>query len=365
MKKLLLLLTTLMIFITVSNAETVVYLNDINIIKSAYNTVINVSLSEQTSFKEGKLTDNNKIYIDFKNTVIREPFSASVRNNFVSSVRAAQNATKPEYITRVVFDMDKLTDYKIETYDNKNIKVIFEEKNTDKINAEVIQNTDKINTEVTQNTDKINTEVTQNNEDTTSRGGITRVPVNNTIIKQKDKLIVIDAGHGGKDPGAIFSNIQEKSLNLDIAKRLRKLLEAEGYEIIMTRTTDEFIELEERAAIANRNNADLFISVHNNSMPESYRGTMTLYSPRDAEEEFSSKDLAQVIQKNMEQSLSSGSIGARERTNLVVLNKTTMPAIIAEVACMSNEAELNLLKTAVFRQAAAQGICNAILELDF
>ena len=67
----------------------------------------------------------------------------------------------------------------------------------------------------------------------------------------------------------------------------------------------------------------------------------------------------------MEANLKSGSIGARERTNLVVLNKTTMPAIIAEVACMSNTQELELLRTAVFRQAAAQGLCDAVLELDF
>jgi len=343
MKKLLLILTSLLIFITVSSAETISYLNNINIIKSAYNTVINVSLSEPANFTEGKLTDNNKIYLDFKNTIIREPFFQEVGNNFVASVRSAQNAVTPKYITRVVFDMDKLTDYKIETYDNKSINIIFSETNNAPKNPIEISN----------------------NEDVTSRGNITRVPVDTTIKERRDKLIVIDAGHGGNDPGAIFSSVQEKSLNLDIAKRLRKLLEAEGYEIIMTRTTDEFIELEERAAIANRNNADLFISVHNNSMPDNYRGTMTLYSPRDSQEEFSSKDLADIIQKNMEKSLNSGSIGARERTNLVVLNKTTMPAIIAEVACMSNPQELNLLRTAVFRQAAAQGLCNAILELDF
>jgi len=343
MRKLLLLLTTLLMFITISNAETVSYLNNINIMKSSYNTVINISLSEPTKFTEGKLTDNNKIYLDFKNTIIKEAYFASVGTNFVTSVRSAQNATKPEYITRVVFDMDKLTDYKIQTYDNKNISVIFEERNTEKLNSSVG-----------------NTQ----NEDTTSRGSVTRVPNTTSSVVKRDKLIVIDAGHGGKDPGAVFSSIQEKSLNLDIAKRLRKLLEAEGYQIIMTRTTDEFIELEERAAIANRNNADLFISIHNNSMPENYKGTMTLYSPRDMQNEFSSKDLADIIQKNMENSLKSGSIGARERTNLVVLNRTTMPAIIAEVACMSNPQELNLLKTATFRQAAAQGLCNAILELD-
>lgn len=338
MKKLFLLLTMFMIFINVSYAEAASYLNNINVIKSSYNTVVNISLSEPASFKEGKLIDNKKIYIDFKNTIIKEPFQMNVGTNFIASVRSAQNTVTPEYITRVVFDMDKLTDYKIQTYDNKNINIIFEEID--------------------------NTKSDIKNEDSTSRGSTNRVPIADKVVK-KDKLIVVDAGHGGKDPGAVFSSIQEKSLNLDIAKRLRKLLEAQGYTVIMTRTTDEFIELEERAAIANRNNADLFISVHNNSMPDGYKGTMTLYSTRDVQNGFSSKDLAEVVQKNMVENLSVVSIGARERDNLVVLNKTTMPAIIAEVACMSNAQDLNLLRTAVFRQAAAQGLCDAIMEIDF
>ena len=124
------------------------------------------------------------------------------------------------------------------------------------------------------------------------------------------KVIYLDAGHGGKDPGAIFSSVYEKKLNLDIAKRLRKLLQAKGYEVIMTRTTDTFIELEQRAEIANTNNVDLFISIHNNSMPTGFSGVMTLYSARDSEEEFSSKDLAEVIQKNMLITLGTKAIGA-------------------------------------------------------
>ena len=98
-------------------------------------------------------------------------------------------------------------------------------------------------------------------------------------------------------------------------------------------------------------------------MPTNFKGAMTLYSPRDIQNDFSSKDLATIVQKHMEDNLGNGSIGARERTNLVVLNKTTMPAIIAEVSCMSNKNDLKLLKTARFRQAAANGLYEAIKEV--
>jgi len=354
MKKFILMCLCFMMFLSFSKAEAVSYLNDIKVMQSAYNTVVNITFTEPVNFTEGQLAYNNKIYLDFSDTIIREPIQANVGTNYVSGVRSAQNAVNPEYITRVVFDMDKITAYKIQTYDNKSINVIFEEVDNTKV---TISNDNKENESIEQDTNI--------KEEVTSRGPTIRPNADEITNNQKSKIIVVDAGHGGKDPGAIFGSIQEKSLNLDIAKRLRKLLVAEGYQVIMTRSTDEFIELTERADIANRNNADLFISVHNNSMPDNYRGTMTLYSTRDVNNEFSSKDLAETIQKNMEKSLASGSIGARERTDLVVLNKTTMPAIIAEVACMSNNQELNLLKTAQFRQAAAQGICNAILELDF
>ncbi|MEW6101398.1 MAG: N-acetylmuramoyl-L-alanine amidase, partial [Candidatus Omnitrophota bacterium] len=82
----------------------------------------------------------------------------------------------------------------------------------------------------------------------------------------KIKKIVIDAGHGGKDPGTIGrSGVREKDINLDIAKRLSLLLKSEGYQVILTRSVDRFIPLSGRADIANNAKADLFISIHSNA----------------------------------------------------------------------------------------------------
>ncbi|MBQ7668908.1 MAG: N-acetylmuramoyl-L-alanine amidase [Clostridia bacterium] len=368
MKKIFLFFTFLFLMISFANAESASTLNNINVMTSPYNTVVNISFSEPVTFTEGKLTDSKKIYFDFKNAILRSPINLTVGTNFVAGIRSAQNAVTPEYITRVVFDMDKITDYKIQTYDNISFNVIFEEYNP---NPTVVTEDKKTNNTVTKTEENKVTETIVSGITNAVTNAVTEVvtPIVSTSrssvdrSKDKAKVIVIDAGHGGKDPGAIFDSINEKDLNLDIAKRLRKLLEADGYKVIMTRTTDVFVELTERAEIANRNNADLFICVHNNSMPTNFKGAMTLYSPRDIQNDFSSKDLATIVQKHMEDNLGNGSIGARERTNLVVLNKTTMPAIIAEVSCMSNKNDLKLLKTARFRQAAANGLYEAIKEV--
>jgi N-acetylmuramoyl-L-alanine amidase len=99
-------------------------------------------------------------------------------------------------------------------------------------------------------------------------------------------------------------------------------------------------------------------------MPTGYSGVMTLYSTRDANEEFSSKEFANIVQENLLKTLGTKNIGARERDNLVVLNKTTMPAVLVEVGCMSDSNELKQLKKATFRQKAAQAICDAVVSLD-
>jgi len=110
---------------------------------------------------------------------------------------------------------------------------------------------------------------TGDDNDNISRGG-TRI---------KSYAVVIDAGHGGKDPGAIYGGISEKDLNLDIAKRLYTLLENQGIQLYMTRTNDTYIDLYDRSGLANKVNADLLISVHNNAGPSGTTGSMSLYYP--------------------------------------------------------------------------------------
>ena len=174
-----------------------------------------------------------------------------------------------------------------------------------------------------------------------------------------EKLVVIDAGHGGYDPGASRGTTYEKTLNLDICLRLNKLLKDEGIKTYMIREDDRFVGVAERAFIANRLKASLFVSVHNNSWTDrSYRGSMTLcYS-------YGSKsyNVAKIVQREILESLGTRDCGISIRPELGVLRRTLMPAVLAEIAFLSNDSDLANLQTEAFRQKAAQGLCNAIVE---
>ena len=145
--------------------------------------------------------------------------------------------------------------------------------------------------------------------------------------------VVIDAGHGDKDPGAIsLSKKTEKSYNLAVALKVNELLKKEPPQIqpIMTRSDDTFIELNERAEIANRIGADLFLAVHANSLPGSAAtGTETYYSRPN------SKALADIIHRRL-----LGATGLADRkvqkADFVVIKKTTMPAVLTESGFLTN-----------------------------
>ena len=95
----------------------------------------------------------------------------------------------------------------------------------------------------------------------------------------KEVIVVIDPGHGGEDFGTYYGNILEKDLNLDISLKMGSIIEEAGIKVVYTRTEDKDVGLDERAFMANNLDATLFISVHNNSMPDnpSYKGTETLF----------------------------------------------------------------------------------------
>ncbi|HHW03253.1 MAG TPA: AMIN domain-containing protein [Thermoanaerobacterales bacterium] len=173
----------------------------------------------------------------------------------------------------------------------------------------------------------------------------------------QNKIIVVDPGHGGSDPGAEYGNVQEKNLTLDISLRLRDLLEKRGAKVLMTRDKDIFVNLYTRAGIANEVKADLFISVHINAADNnaSASGTETLYYP-----EPEKKALAQAVQKALVKSTGLTDRGIVERPGLVVTRETRMPSALAEVAFITNKNDLSLLLTEEFRQKAAEGIAEGI-----
>lgn len=197
----------------------------------------------------------------------------------------------------------------------------------------------------------------------------TRPEVNNTAItilkpaSKADKLVVIDPGHGGAETGAIYSNLYEKDLNLDIALRLNALLKSKNIKTYIIRENDSFVGLYERAYIANNLNASLFLSIHNNAYYASSKGTETLYyTPDSSSTGFTSKKLAQLIQTSLVSTLSTFDRKIVSRPNLVVLKATTMPAALAEIAFMTNSEDRANLQKEEFKQKAASTLCDSIIK---
>ncbi|RHO75265.1 N-acetylmuramoyl-L-alanine amidase [Parabacteroides sp. AF48-14] len=226
--------------------------------------------------------------------------------------------------------------------------------------------------------------------------------------KEKTFTVVIDAGHGGKDPGARGTVINEKAINLAVALKLGSLISEKhsDVKVIYTRKTDVFIELDERANIANRNKADLFISIHTNAVKRgssvSGTETYTLGLARSDEnlevamrensaillednylqkyEGFDPKSSESYIifefmqNKHMEQSISLASevqkcFTSAKRNNrgvrqagFLVLRKTSMPSILVELGYISNPAEERFMKTKDGQDKLATAIYNAFTK---
>lgn len=220
------------------------------------------------------------------------------------------------------------------------------------------------------------------------------------VMPSKIKRVVIDPGHGGGDPGAISkAGLKEKSVNLDIALRLNKILKNKGFDVIMTRSTDVFIPLERRTEIANRAKADLFISIHANAnRARSLNGFEVYYiSPNinDVQRALSSAqyveldlnsgsfygrsknlkailwdmiytynraesiELSRSICKKIDSDLDTRVLGIKG-AGFYVLKGARMPSVLIEIGFLSNSDEAKLLNSGTYRQQVAEAIGDGI-----
>lgn len=215
------------------------------------------------------------------------------------------------------------------------------------------------------------------------------------------RRIVVDAGHGGHDPGAIGpTRVREKDVTLAIARRLARKLEAEGFQVVLTRRDDRFLALEERTALANTSRGDLFVSVHANAHPRRVRAGVETYFLNVADDRYaarlaarengldaedapsevarilsdldakasadSSRRLAQLVQREV-------CAGVRSRVGEVkdlgvksalfyVLLGARMPAVLVETGFISNRAEERRLGSARYQDEVASGITRAVVQ---
>ena len=226
-----------------------------------------------------------------------------------------------------------------------------------------------------------------------------------SALAEKQFTLVIDPGHGGKDAGAVGKKAKEKTINLNVALAFGKLVKEKCPEVkvIYTRTTDKFVALKERAAIANRNNADLFVSIHTNAVPrgkkvygtetftlgtaraeenlevakrensvityeEDYAETYAGFDPNSPESyiifEFmqdrymeQSVDLARCIQEQYTSYAGRQNKGVKQ-AGFLVLRETSMPSVLTELGFISTPAEENYLNSERGQRQLAQSLYN-------
>ena len=168
------------------------------------------------------------------------------------------------------------------------------------------------------------------------------------------KYIVIDAGHGGSDYGAIRNNINEKDITLDIAKRVQAQLEKKGYVVAMTREDDTYVSLQDRVVFSETFNPDIFVSIHvNSSNSETPFGLETHYYKDD------SLKLAKYLHASMLNNISSKDRGLF-KSKFYVINHTTAPAILLETGFISNPSERAQIITEGRKNATAKAIVEGI-----
>jgi len=395
---------------------------DIKHTKKGTTDEVAVSVNNYRKCNVMRLSDPNRIVVDFYGVKLdknKGEQKIDINTNLIKAIRYAQFEKD---IARVVIDVKALSQYSVDektgkvvvtvgkpldkniayhnsgdrvflsiagaklTSGDKDLKKLYTEKydssgkkytitfsdDRAKINNGVININDGVleSVEISKDTANAATSITFNAKDKYSYLVFTRADTNETVITilkpaaEMEKLVVIDAGHGGIKAGATYGNLYEKDLNLDIALRLRDLLKEKGVKTYMIREDDSHVDNYERAYIANKLNASLFLSVHNNAMTDkSIGGTMTLHYPQTAGATgFTGKDFATIIQNELLKALNTKDRKVIERPNLVVLRYTATPAAIAEVAFLTNSSDREKLKNEEFRQKAAEALCKAVIE---
>lgn len=350
-------------------------------------TRIVVKLSEQVPFQDRLLEEMDghprRLYIDFAHAQL-DPMTGDtipIQDGLLKRVRTGQYTDET---VRVVLDIESISKYKIFSLQDP-FRVVIDVKGRleETPSPPVIAATTKKHPKA----------VTEKASTTTA----SQAPVTFSLARQLGlgvRRIVIDPGHGGKDPGAIGKNgLLEKDIVLSVAKKLALLLENQlSCEVILTRDSDIFIPLEERTAIANTNSGDLFISLHVNAAPtprangvETYfldltndQGAMRLAAIENATSESKMSDLQDIladllnnnkkdesarlagqVQESMVGGLSLKNLGVKQAPFYVLIG-AQMPAILSEFSFISNPEEARLLQEDNYHEAIARYLATGV-----
>ncbi len=376
-------------------------------------TRIVIDLDDEVKYTEGSVEDPARIYFDLLGARVTKDLASRsfpVGDGFLQQIRVGQNKAD---VVRVVLDFQTLSEYNVFTLPDPYRLVVDILGKPPSAPAQVpppiVAEAPPVPVEETpQSQVKTVADAAPLPEPAASGAlpDVVRVPPSPrrdgySIVQQlglSASRVVIDPGHGGHDPGTMNkSGLREKEIVLDVSQRLRKLLEEDGFEVLMTRDKDVFIPLEERTAIANAKGADLFVSIHVNAARSSKpRGTETYFlnlaTTPDAEEVAAREnavttrrvsELQNILQKvlNNEKITESRELASRVQTSLAsdlyasnedsrnrgvktapfyVLLGAQMPSVLVELAYLTNRKDAELLGDGAFRQKVAESIADGI-----
>jgi N-acetylmuramoyl-L-alanine amidase len=404
---------------------------------------VTIEMDSETSFRAERLENPSRVFFDLKGTRAVPPLRDATLKFNDSVVREIRLGRHPQSVTRVVFDMAGVDDYSVFTlYGPYRLVIDFKTPAAAATSGSLpapapiappVTPVASLPATATALPDpppiKLDEARTANRPPSPRSGfgeaspeparsrlpaeaGEPRLPAIPPAANSDGKFsiarqlglgvsrVVIDAGHGGHDPGAQSNGIDEAELTLDVAQRLSKLLQKQpGVEVVMTRDTDVFVPLEERTAIANREGADLFLSIHANASRNPHaRGVETYFlnfaTNPDAEAVAArensasgramhslpdivraialnnkideSRDFAEMVQHSMVRRLATRNkqlkdLGVKQAP-FVVLIGAAMPSVLAEISFVTHRQEGQLLKTAAYRQQIAEALLDAVLK---
>jgi N-acetylmuramoyl-L-alanine amidase len=348
-----------------------VTVKDIRYLSQSGHTRVVIDLSGPAEYVGKRIGKPDRFYMDLKGSTlagkaVRAGKHISVGDGLLINIRASQFSADT---VRVVFDLDRISNYKVFSLEDPSRVVI------DVYGA--------------------------SGNEWTGEGEV--YARKQRPLRPDVRRVVIDAGHGGRDPGAVgLSGIKEKDLALDLAVRIRKILQKQGgYEVFLTRNSDISLKLERRTVIANTKDADLFISIHANANRDRrVRGVETyllnwtndkaamkvaarenrIYLKRKKENrsdlgvilaslELQNKRdeslvLAHYVQDSMVSSLKRRyrrvqDLGVKQALFYVLLG-AKMPSVLVEVAFITNKEEARRLKSSAYRQRLAEGVAKGV-----
>jgi len=363
---------------------------------------LTIAMNAEPQYHEERITDPDRLFFDFRNTAPPDGAKPAIERLAGGVVRDVRVGAHPEQTTRLVIELEPGTRHSVFALYNPYRLVVDLERTATAAGTAL-------------SASALSTPAPGTPLPTTHAAPGLKVDIGAPVAPPPNAngsfslarqlglgvaRIVIDPGHGGHDPGAIANRAREAEAVLDIALRLEKLLlKQKGVEVVLTRRSDVFVPLEERTAIANREDADLFLSIHANvgrntaangvetyilnfaTSPEAEAvaarenaGTgLAMHSLPDIVRKIAlnnkldeSRDFAAMVQSSLYRGIRQQNAQARNRgvkqAPFVVLIGAQMPSVLAEVSFVTNKKEAALLRTAAYRQRIAQSLFDAVVK---